>query len=80
MPTFEIVILLVIAAAAGFQGWLTHRVWKSHLYEKKQKVWQTQLIWLLPILGAGLVFTILHEDRKEEAKLRRALTMADPRA
>ena len=66
MSAFEIVLLLALAAVVAFQAWLTRRVFKSHLYERKQKIWQAQLIWLLPILGAGLVFTILQEDRKAE--------------
>ena len=66
MSPFEIVVGVVLAAVVVFQAWLTRRVWKSNLYEHKQKVWQSQLIWLLPIIGAGLVFTILQEDRKAE--------------
>jgi hypothetical protein len=66
MSAFEIVIALTVASVVVFQGWLTRRVWASNLYERKQKIWQSQLIWLLPILGAGLVFTILQEDRKAE--------------
>ncbi len=66
MSPFEIVIGVAIVSVLVFQAWLTRRVWKSQLYERKQKIWQAQLIWLLPILGAGLVFTILQEDRKAE--------------
>ena len=66
MSAFEIVLAVVVAAVLVFQAWLTRRVFKSQLYERKQKIWQAQLIWLLPILGAGLVFTILQEDRKAE--------------
>jgi hypothetical protein len=66
MSAFEIVIALAIAAVVIFQVWLTRRVFKSQLYEPKQKVWQAQLIWLLPIIGAGLVFSILQDDLKAE--------------
>ena len=66
MSVFEILLGLAAAAVVVFQAWLTRRVFKSHLYEQKQKIWQAQLIWLLPILGAGLVFTILQEDQKAE--------------
>ena len=66
MPVFEIVLALVAAGVLAFQAWLTRRVFRSHLYERKQKIWQAQLIWLLPILGAGLVFTILQEDKQAE--------------
>lgn len=66
MSVFEIVVVVVVAAVVAFQAWLTRRVFKSQLYERKQKIWQAQLIWLLPILGAGLVFSILQDDRKAE--------------
>ena len=66
MNTFEIVVGAVLLALVAFQIWLTVRVHRSKLYEPKQKVWQTQLIWLLPIVGAGLVFSILHEDEKSQ--------------
>ena len=66
MSPFEIVVFLAIAAVVVFQAWLTRRVFKSQLYDKKQKIWQAQLIWLLPIIGAGLVFSVLHDDQKAE--------------
>jgi hypothetical protein len=66
MSGFEILLTVALVAVVAFQAWLTRRVFKSTLYERKQKIWQAQLIWLLPILGAGLVFTILQEDQKAE--------------
>jgi hypothetical protein len=66
MSVFELLIALAVAAVVVFQAWLTRRVFKSQLYDKKQKVWQAQLIWLLPIIGAGLVFSVLQDDQKAE--------------
>lgn len=66
MHLFEILIAAAVAAVFAFQGWLTHRVFKSKLYERKQKIMQAQLIWLLPIIGAGLVFSVLQDDAKAE--------------
>jgi nitrate reductase gamma subunit len=66
MHAFEIAVTLAVLAVAAFQIWLTRRVFKSNLYERKQKIWQAQLIWLLPIIGSGLVFTILQQDAKAE--------------
>jgi hypothetical protein len=66
MGTFEIIVGAVVLAAVAFQVWLTVRVHRSKLYEPKQKLWQTQLIWLLPVIGAGLVFSILQEDEKAQ--------------
>jgi hypothetical protein len=62
MGTFEIVIGFALVLLVAFQAWLTVRVFKSHLFDKKQKMLQTQLIWLVPIIGASLVFTVLHEE------------------
>jgi hypothetical protein len=66
MGMFEIIVGAVLLAAFAFQVWLTVRVHRSKLYEPKQKIWQTQLIWLLPIIGAGLVFSILQEDERAQ--------------
>lgn len=66
MTPFEILVAAVVLAAFLFQGWLTHRVFQSKLYERKQKIAQAQLIWLLPIIGAGLVFSVLQDDAKAE--------------
>ncbi|HEY4120548.1 MAG TPA: hypothetical protein VGM56_21940 [Byssovorax sp.] len=66
MSGFEIFVLVLAVAVVGFQIWLTARVFKSGLYDKKQKVWQTQIIWLIPVIGAGLVFSILQEDARAQ--------------
>jgi hypothetical protein len=62
MNAFEIFLLVVAVAVAAFQGWLTIQVFKSGLYDRRQKILQAQLIWLLPILGSGLVFTMLRDE------------------
>lgn len=66
MGTFEIIVGAVLFSLVAFQIWLTVRVHRSKLYESKQKLWQTQLIWLVPIVGAGLVFSILQEDERSQ--------------
>jgi hypothetical protein len=60
--TFEILVGLAVTCVASFQAWLTSRVYRSGLYERRQKALQVQLIWLLPIVGAALVFSVLRED------------------
>ena len=69
MSPLEVIVALALAAVVAFQIWLTRRVFKSNLYEHKQKVWQAQLIWLVPIIGAGLVFTVLQQDAKAEREM-----------
>jgi hypothetical protein len=64
MSAFEVLISLALAFAVGFQVWLTARVWRSPLFDKSQKLMQSKLIWLLPIVGSMLVFSVLSEDDK----------------
>jgi len=62
MGFLEVAIGLIIACVVVFQVWLTVRVFRSKMFEHRQKVLQAQLIWLVPIIGAGLVFSILQEE------------------
>ncbi|WP_433937176.1 hypothetical protein [Sorangium cellulosum] len=64
MTPFDILIGTALAALLAFQIYVTVRVFRSRVYEPKQKVYQAQLVWLLPIIGAGLVFSILQEEDK----------------
>ncbi|WP_437627677.1 hypothetical protein [Sorangium sp. So ce1151] len=64
MTPFDILVGTALAAVVAFQIYVTVRVFRSRVYEPKQKVWQAQLVWLLPIIGAGLVFSILQEEDK----------------
>lgn len=66
MVLFDLLVIAAILALIGFQAWLTHRVFKSKLYERRQKIMQAQLIWLVPIIGAGVVFSVLQDDAKAE--------------
>lgn len=68
MGAFELVIAVVVLAIFAFQAWVTVRVFRSQLYERKQKIWQAQLIWLLPIIGAGVVFSVLQDDERAERR------------
>jgi putative copper export protein len=65
MGLFEVAMGLVVACVVAFQIWLTRRVFRSTMFERKQKIWQAQLIWLLPIIGATLVFAVLQEERDQ---------------
>jgi len=68
MDSFDYVVTFAFVALAAFQIWLTVRVFRSTMYERKQQIWQAQLIWLLPILGAGLVFAALRNNETETRK------------
>ena len=66
MSRVELVGALSLVLALAFQGWVTLRVWKSRIYEKPQKMAQSKLIWLLPVLGAIMVFSVLHQEERAE--------------
>lgn len=56
-------ILLVILA---FQARTTMRVWRSKIYDRPQKVAQSQLIWFLPLIGAVIVMSVLEDESERE--------------
>lgn len=66
MGFFEVSVGSLVALVVAFQAWLTVRVFRSTMFERRQKVLQAQLIWLLPIVGAGLVFSVLQEESKTQ--------------
>jgi hypothetical protein len=66
MSRVEWIGALCLLLALSFQAWVTFRVWKSRIYEKGQKLAQSKLIWLLPVLGAILVFSVLSAEERAE--------------
>ena len=70
LNAFEVLIYAGLAAFLGFQIWLTARVFRSTVYERQQKIWQAQLIWLLPVIGAGLVFSVMRDEETAQRQAR----------
>ena len=64
MSPMDFLLAALVLFAVVFQVWLTVRVWKSRLYERSQKVLQSQVIWLLPVVGAVLVYSLMPEEDK----------------
>jgi hypothetical protein len=62
MEPFDIAVLLGLVALAAIQIWLTVRVWRSPSFERSQKILQSKLIWLVPVVGAVLVFSLMPEE------------------
>lgn len=60
-------VLLVIGAVL-FQVWVTVRVFRSRLYESSEKSAQAKLIWLLPVLGAIIAFSVLTSEEQAERR------------
>jgi hypothetical protein len=58
----EVVGLLLILVILAFQARMTLRVWRSKLFDRQQKLAQSQLIWLLPLIGAVIVLSVLQDE------------------
>ena len=59
---------VLLLAAVVFQVWVTLRVRRTQLFDAAQKLAQTKLIWLVPVLGAAIVFSVLVDEEKYETK------------
>ena len=66
MVSHDYAAAIPLAIALGFQGWVTYRVWRTRVFERAQKFNQAKLIWLLPVLGAVMVFSVLHQEERAE--------------
>ncbi len=60
--------VLLVAAILAFQAFVTFRVRKSPLFDSAQKRLQTRLIWLVPMMGAALVFSVLSTEERHEQR------------
>jgi hypothetical protein len=68
MDRAGIIGALLIVGAFAFQVWVTVRVFRSRLYESSQKSAQAKLIWLLPVLGAIIAFSVLSSEEQAERR------------
>lgn len=53
-------------AALWFQVWVTIKVRRSSDYDASQKSAQTKLIWLLPVIGAAVAFSVMENDTPKD--------------
>lgn len=58
----EIAALVLLLAIVSLQAFATLRLRKSPSCSAEQKRVQTSLVWLVPVLGAVMVLSILHQD------------------
>ena len=54
--------ILVLIGIVLFQARTTQRVWRSKAFDRPQKVAQSRLIWLLPLVGAAIVGAVLDDE------------------
>ena len=66
MHSAEWIGLFMVVAILGFQARTTLRVWRSKLFDRPQKVAQSQLIWLFPLIGAVIVMSVLQDEVERE--------------
>ena len=60
--------ILLLVAALVFQIWVTLRLRRTPIYDGSQKSAQAKLIWLLPVVGAAIVFSVLISEEAYERK------------
>jgi hypothetical protein len=61
----------VVIGILVFQVFVTYRVYKTAVFEHAQKMAQAKLIWLLPMLGAVIVFSVLTDEERFVSKAER---------
>ena len=66
-----LMIPLMIAVTLVLQVVATRRVHRDISFEPDQRRAQLWLIWLVPVLGAALVLSVLHEEPPARAELDR---------
>jgi hypothetical protein len=69
MTGFDVVYGILISGLVAAQIWLTVKVWRNGSFERSQKILQSKLIWLVPVVGAVLVFSLMpeEEDNRQRA-------------
>lgn len=55
------ILLLGCAVALLMNGYVTYLIWKADHYDHLQSILQTALIWLVPVLGAWIVYGIFRK-------------------
>jgi hypothetical protein len=63
-------IVLFGSALIGYTGWVTALVVRSSALEKRQKVFQVAIAWLVPVLGAIFVHLINRAQDQGPTALR----------
>jgi small-conductance mechanosensitive channel len=62
----DVLLAVLLVAVVAFQAWVTVRVHRSSEYDPDQKRAQTKLIWLVPLIGAAVAFSVLEDDDKKD--------------
>jgi hypothetical protein len=57
-----------LLAILVFQIWVTVRLRQTPIFDPPQKSAQTKLIWLVPFIGAAIVFAVLVGEEQHERR------------
>ncbi|MEY2932100.1 MAG: hypothetical protein RL033_2849 [Pseudomonadota bacterium] len=61
-------VLLGLLSILLFQVWVTVRLRRTPIFDPPQKSAQTKLIWLVPLVGAAIVFAVLVGEEQHERR------------
>ena len=64
MTPAQVIGILILGALVVYQARTTLRVWRSKAFDRPQKVAQSRLIWLLPVIGAAIVGAVLDDEEQ----------------
>jgi tellurite resistance protein TehA-like permease len=64
MERTQIVLAVGAIAAVLFQVWVSVQLLRSTLYEPSQKRLQMLVVWLIPVIGAVIVQSMMRSDGK----------------
>ena len=65
MSSFEIAIVVIAVCVAAYQLYVSVYVARYAGFTNRQKILQVILIWLLPLIGAGIAHAILKSDKNK---------------
>jgi hypothetical protein len=66
MSTAHLLGVVLLLAILAFQVRTTVRVWRSGVFDRPQKMAQSRLIWLLPLIGAAIVGAVLEDEERRD--------------
>ncbi len=60
---------MVLALVLGLSIYATIRIWRDDFLEPRQRITQTIIVWILPIIGAVVALWRLHEEKLEVKRI-----------
>jgi hypothetical protein len=68
------VVISTVAVICAYQLWVSIQLLRSSMYEPTQKWFQLALIWLVPMVGAVVVQSMMQSDGKPRYKPEKGYT------